>query len=150
MAKILRFTIVTHIEAPSDWVWSHFNQDLLAAVKPTFSRLEFLRYEGQHRGDRIALRVFFLGKWVQQTWNTQIIADRGTCFIDSSHEPPAPLSYWHHVHAVLPGPGQGCRIVDRIAFSCPYKWLAYLAYLPLFALFSTRRKSYRRYFGKLV
>jgi hypothetical protein len=50
----------------------------------------------------------------------------------------------------LPGPGQGCRIVDRISFSCPYNWLAYLVYLPLLALFSTRRKGYRRYFGKLV
>ena len=150
MAKILRFTIITPIEAPRDWVWLHFNQDLLAAVKPPLSQLEFLRYEGQRKGNRIALRVFFLGKWVKQTWNTQIIADRGTCFVDSSHKPPAPLSYWHHVHAVLPGPNQSCRIVDRISFSCPYDWLAYLVYLPLFALFSTRRKGYRRYFGKLV
>jgi ligand-binding SRPBCC domain-containing protein len=150
MAKILRFTIVTPMNIPTDKVWNGFNRELLASLKPPFSRLEFLQYEGQQKGDSIRLRVHFLGEWISQTWHTQIIAHRGTCFIDCSLEAPAPLSFWHHVHAVLPGPGKGCRIVDRISFACPNNALGYLLYLPLYFLFSMRRSGYRRYFGKLV
>lgn len=142
--------VTTYIRLPLSEVTRRFDRKLFDYLAPAFPKLKILRYDGQHRGDQIQLKVGFWPiflPWdilIADSWDE---SDRWG-FIDQGLRLPPPLTAWRHEHRVELQPDGTTAIIDNVGFRIGPLWLSRLCAPLIRKQFEARRPLYERYFYK--
>lgn len=146
--RLCYVSVTTYIRLPLSEVTRLFDRRLFDYLKPAFPKLKILRYDGQHRGDQIKLKV---GLWpLFLPWDI-LIADNWDepdrwGFIDQGLRLPPPLTAWRHEHRVERHPDGNSVIIDYVGFRIGPLWLSRLLAPLVRKQFEARSPLYQRYF----
>lgn len=142
----MRIEIETHVEQSALEVWEGFTKELFEALSPPFPKATLLQYDGNQKGDIVAIELNFLlfkNKWVSLISDNQT-TETGYFFIDEGKELPFFLSKWKHKH-IINKSGEGAAIIDQIEFKSPLGWLMYPF---IYLQFLQRKPLYKKIFSK--
>jgi ligand-binding SRPBCC domain-containing protein len=140
--------ISTSIPLPIADVTRWFDKDLFLYLTPKRPKLQILHYDGNRKGQEIALLLDF-GLW-KSHW-TSIITDEWNTpttwgFEDVGLQLPFPFTFWVHKHKVEAESKSSCLVIDDVAFNAGPLWISYLMRPVVVGMLSARRPLYKRYF----
>lgn len=146
----MKLKIKTLVDSPLEIVEDNFNQSLFEYLSPPFPKARLLRYDGNEKENIVHLQLHFL--LFKNEWLSEILESKKSLdefyFIDVGRKLPFFLGKWTHKH-LLQRKGNKTNIIDDVEFEAPIKWLTFLVYPMIYALFLYRIPAYKRYFKNL-
>ncbi|QHL88121.1 hypothetical protein GU926_12035 [Nibribacter ruber] len=145
----MKISLQTRVAQPYIAVLNQFNLELFQAFAPAFPKMNVLRFDGSHPGDKVEIELS-VGP-LKRRWTSLIterhLTEQEAWFTDEGQILPAPLTFWRHQHLITHH-GSYSIIHDLIEFRTSNKVLDYLVYPALYAQFALRGPVYQRIFGK--
>jgi ligand-binding SRPBCC domain-containing protein len=146
------FQVRTQVNAPMQYVWSRFDETLLAKLSPPFPQVRILAFDGCQTGDQVSLELNLL--LYKPIWTSQISSSEQTenycVFVDEGIVMPFGLRYWRHAHRIEKNDTETCTIVDQISFNSNYWLLDYLLIPFLWGMIVYRIPLYKRFLTKPI
>lgn len=142
----MKVEIRTEVGQSAKEVWEGFTKELFEALSPPFPKANLLRYDGNSKGDIVAIELNFLlfkNKWVSLISDNQT-TETGYFFVDEGKELPFFLSEWKHKH-IINKSGNGAAVIDQIEFKSPFGLLIYPF---IYLQFLQRKPLYKKIFFK--
>jgi ligand-binding SRPBCC domain-containing protein len=149
LAIYMKIKISTSVGQDYKTVFSKFDVDLFKKLKPKFTAIKVLRFDGCQKGDEVHVELNILG--FKKTWKALITennADENEIyFVDEGLQLPKPLKKWRHEHKIVKFIDNSI-IIDNIAYYTSNALLDILFYPILYLQFYLRKSVYKSYFGK--
>lgn len=145
----MRVKIQTKVEKNYSEVFQGFDIHLFMKLKPPFTGLNVIRFDGCKAGDIVHVEVNFLG--FKKEWISEITENAEKTneiyFIDEGTVLPKPLRYWKHKHVIQKSIDSSV-IIDDISYSTKSKILDFMLFPLIFLQFFYRKPVYKSYFRK--
>ena len=140
------FKISCQVSASMSYVWSVFDERLLAKLAPPFPIARIIRFDGCKAQDEVIIELDFL--ILKTRWNSEItsyISDSTShVFIDEGTRVPFGIKKWKHEHRIEVINKTQSLITDKIQFQTNYKLLDWLLFPFIWGMIAYRIPLYKK------
>lgn len=141
------FQITCRVSASLPYVWSKFDQSLLAKLAPPFPIARIIQFDGCQVNDKVCIELDFL--LYKTRWNSEITAYQvdatSYVFVDEGTRVPFGIKTWRHVHRIESISEQESAVIDKIQFQTNYKLLDWLLFPLIWGMIAYRLPLYKKY-----
>lgn len=141
------FQITCRVSASLPYVWSQFDQNLLAKLAPPFPIARIIQFDGCQVNDKVCIELDFL--LYKTRWNSEITAYQADAtsyvFVDEGTRVPFGIKTWRHEHRIESISVHESAIIDKIQFQTNYKLLDWLLFPLIWGMIAYRLPLYKKY-----
>ncbi|MEY4954560.1 MAG: hypothetical protein RI981_645 [Bacteroidota bacterium] len=141
------FQITSQVSATLPYVWSKFDQKLLAKLSPPFPIARIIQFDGCHVNDKVCIELDFL--LYRTRWYSVISSFKADAssyvFVDEGTSVPFGIKTWRHEHRIESISPNECAIIDKIQFQTNYKLLDWLLFPLIWGMIIYRIPFYKKY-----
>ncbi len=141
------FQITCRVSASLHYVWSQFDQNLLAKLAPPFPIARIIQFDGCQVNDKVCIELDFL--LYKTRWNSEITAYQADAtsyvFVDEGTRVPFGIKIWRHEHRIESISENESAVIDKIQFQTNYKLLDWLLFPLIWGMIAYRLPLYKKY-----
>jgi ligand-binding SRPBCC domain-containing protein len=141
------FQITCRVSASLPYVWSKFDQNLLAKLAPPFPIAQIIQFDGCQVNDKVCIELDFL--LYKTRWNSEITAYQvdatSYVFVDEGTRVPFGIKTWRHEHRIESISEQESAVIDKIKFQTNHKLLDWLLFPLIWGMIAYRLPLYKKY-----
>lgn len=141
------FQITSRVSASLPYVWSKFDQNLLAKLAPPFPIARIIQFDGCQVNDKVCIELDFL--LYRTRWYSVISSFKADTtsyvFVDEGTKVPFGIKAWRHEHRIESIDEKTSSIVDKISFQTNFKLLDCLLFPLIWGMIAYRIPLYKKY-----
>jgi len=141
------FQLSCPVNASLPYVWSKFDQNLLAKLAPPFPIARIIQFDGCQVNDLVCIELDFL--LYKTRWKSVITAFEADStsyeFVDEGTSVPFGIKQWRHEHRMESISESESMVIDKIHFETNYKLLDWLLFPLIWGMIAYRYPLYKKY-----